>query len=202
MAASTGAIPTVPTAMPSPAAIKPLNILPFEIVTTNTIDAVHKEKYSQGPSLIAILASGAQTSIAIKTLVKVAIKLENMPTPNALLACPFFAIVYPSYTVARFAFVPGIPSRIAEINPPETPPQYILAMKIIAVVALIAKDTGRSKVIAVFAPMPGIAPNMMPMMTPLTRKNRLMGVNKPCNTSINIVIVSFRIVFPVESGQE
>ena len=42
--------------------------------------------------------------------------------PNAILASPFFDREYPSETVAAADGVPGIPIKIAEIEPPVIPP--------------------------------------------------------------------------------
>ena len=51
-------------------------------------------------------------------------KLATTPTPSALTPCPFCVIGHPSKQVATDDGVPGIPVRIAEINPPEMPPIY------------------------------------------------------------------------------
>ena len=62
----------------------------------------------------------------------------------------------------------------------------MLAIKIIAVVAFIAKETGSSSVIAVFAPKPGMAPKMMPIITPPTKNAKFVGVKRLCRTSKTI----------------
>ena len=82
------------------------------------------EKYSKGPNLIAISASGGEIKIRASRLMMVPKKENTMPTPSAFPASPFKAIGRPSRQVAMEAGVPGIFSRIAEIRPPEIPPIY------------------------------------------------------------------------------
>ena len=49
-------------------------------------------------------------------------KDEMIAALRAVLDCPFCAIGYPSKQVAMEDGVPGMPSRTAEIRPPEQPP--------------------------------------------------------------------------------
>ena len=87
-----GAIPIQEITIPNIAASRPLNIFPLDIVTTSTIAQKHRLKISQGPSFTAYLAMIGQNSMATITLKKVPRKVDNIPTPSALEAFPFFAI--------------------------------------------------------------------------------------------------------------
>ena len=81
-------------------------------------------KYSCGPKLKAILANVGAMNTSAAILSMVPMKENTTPTPSALTPSPFIIIGPPSKVVATDAGVPGIFSRIAEINPPEVPPMY------------------------------------------------------------------------------
>ena len=89
---------------------------------TIVMATMQREKYSHGPSLKAIAAidwARRAPRIAEKN---VPMKLATMPMAKAWLACPFFAIGYPSKTVATDEGEPGMPSRTLPMKAPEQPP--------------------------------------------------------------------------------
>jgi len=93
-------------------------------------------------------------------------KEVRIPTPNALPASPLSAMGPPSNTVAIEEAVPGILSRIAEINPPEIPPIYRPTNSEIPFIGSMPNDIGKNKIIAMEADRPGIEPNTIPTITP------------------------------------
>ena len=104
------------------AAASPLNIFPLERDTTRVIAMVHNPKYSQGPRFTAALAISGQKNTAMTVLKNVPRKEPRTPAPNALVVCPFWLRGYASKQVAMEDGVPGIPTRVAAINPPDIPP--------------------------------------------------------------------------------
>src|SRR5690625_2891277 len=121
---STGAKPTVANIIPKTPAISPLLIeLPAKLAINVSENKVTL-KYSQGPNLIVSFASWGATKIKAAILNIVPMAENTIPTPIAFPASPFKAIGLPSKQVAIEEGVPGILSKIAEINPPEIPPIY------------------------------------------------------------------------------
>lgn len=81
-----------------------------------------RAKISAGPNAIASRAIGSATAIMTNRL-KRPPNVETMTAvPMATLARPCFAIGCPSSTVAAAEGVPGMPSRMAETEPPVMPP--------------------------------------------------------------------------------
>ena len=98
-----------------------------------------------------------------------------MPTPSAFPASPLSAIGPPSNTVEMEDGVPGIFSRMAEISPPEIPPSYKPTRSEIPFIGVIPKDIGRNRTTAIVADRPGIEPNMIPTITPISMSSRHIG---------------------------
>ena len=57
-------------------------------------------------------------------------------------------------------------SKIAEIKPPEIPPMYTATNTFIPKTALILNVNGNIKATAIEADNPGMAPKIIPMITP------------------------------------
>jgi hypothetical protein len=148
----------------------------------------HKEKISQGPSFIASLAMNGLKTIAIIALKNVPIKEASMPTPKAFVVLPCLLRGKASKHVATLEAVPGIPSNVAEMNPPETPPTQTLMSKAIARFGDIPNVSGRSNVTPMVPDSPGKAPKMMPIMLPPSIRIMLMGLNNEVTTGLNIPI--------------
>ena len=92
LAASTGAMPTQPRSIPSPAEVRPLNILPLEIASTMVIATKHREKYSHGPMAKATSAIFWLRSAAKRALKNVPKKEATIPMARALPAFPLWAM--------------------------------------------------------------------------------------------------------------
>ena len=82
-------MPMHPSISPSPAAIRPFQILPFERVATRVIAQKQREKYSQGPSVNAKSAMMGERMVASMTEKKVPRNEAVIPTARALLDSPF-----------------------------------------------------------------------------------------------------------------
>ena len=78
--------------------------------------------YSAGPISRAYCAIGSATKISRIVANMQPNMEENRAVLTALVAWPFWAMAYPSMTVALAAVVPGVASRMAEILPPKQPP--------------------------------------------------------------------------------
>ena len=84
------------------------------------------------------------------------------------------------------AGVPGTFNRMADMLPPKMAPAKMPPSMIMPLSALIRNVTGTNKAIARVAVKPGMAPKMMPIMTPpartpisFQRKLRRLRFNRP-----------------------
>jgi hypothetical protein len=114
------------------------------------------------------------------------IKEEIVETPRALPALPCSQSGYPSRTVADAEGVPGVFSRIADIEPPYIPPQNKPQSMTNAVFAGKRYTSGSSRMIPIDAVRPGSAPMITPIATPKTINAKVRGSNtsaKPVNKS-------------------
>ena len=103
---------------PKKAAARPLIMLPEENVATTVRANTARAKYSGAPKRMAAMASsGAQVTRA--TPLKVPPRKEaQVAMSRALSDCPFAVSLGPSRMVAAAATVPGVPTRMAEMQPP------------------------------------------------------------------------------------
>ncbi len=121
-APNTGSLPITVTTSP----IAP-DSRPFVIespVSPATIDSAktNSEKYSHGPNSSAIEASGPVVPTR-NTPPRSPPKNEaQMPSQSARPGSPFFAIGKPSNIVATDDGLPGMPSSVEAISPPDSPP--------------------------------------------------------------------------------
>ncbi len=147
-------------------------------------------KNSAGPKLIVNSATaGAPTrrTIALKIPPNVD---ATSAIIKAFLAFPCFARGYPSSIVAAAAFVPGVPIRIALIDPPNSPPQKIAVRKSRALIGVILYVRGRKRLIAIVPVSPGIAPKMIPTRTPSAMNTNDMGDASDCKPAMKLLIPS------------
>ena len=114
----TGSIPTVERKRPTNAAASPLHMAPEDRVATTVSAKTASAKYSDGPNdMAAVASSGAQVTRA--TALKMPPKNEaNVAISSALRDCPLAVSFGPSSRVAAAATVPGVPTRMAVIDPP------------------------------------------------------------------------------------
>ena len=82
------------------------------------------------------------------------------------------------YRVAAAKGVPGMRSKIAEIEPPHEPPTKIAIKKPIAATAGKPIATGSNKIIPISGPRPGIAPTISPTIMPIKVKISANGDEK------------------------
>ena len=88
---------------------------------------------------------------------------------------PFLVNALPSIAVGADAGVPGIPSKIAGIDPPYTPPQYSPDNNNIALAGSNTYENGINTATAIVAENPGNAPNIIPANNPPIHRSRLNG---------------------------
>ena len=67
---------------------RPLNMFPLEREITSTMAHRHREKYSQGPSIMAIRATYLHRTMAMTQLKKVPMKESMMPVIRSFFALP------------------------------------------------------------------------------------------------------------------
>src|SRR5690606_20678509 len=91
---------------------------------------------------------------------------ETKARVRARLACPAFAIGYPSKVVATDEGSPGILNRMDVVDPPNSAPQYMQDNKIIAEMGSIVNVSGKSRETPLGAPNPGRTPTRIPSVTP------------------------------------
>jgi len=113
-----GSKPIVVIINPNIPEIKPFKIDFPETVIMMPRPKKAKAKNSGGPNFKAILAICGEQKVIIKALINPPKKDAMVAMPIAFPANPFLPITYPSNTVAAAEGVPGIPIKIAEIDPP------------------------------------------------------------------------------------
>jgi hypothetical protein len=159
-------MPTKEIIMPIAPAINPFQILfPLTLAMTDNPNSA-RLKNSAGPKFIvnsAIMGEANKRTNVLNNPPKVeAVKAII----KAFFAFPSRASGYPSNIVAAAALVPGVPIRMALIEPPNSPPQKIPVKKIRAAVGDILYESGRNNIIPIVPVSPGIAPKITPMKTP------------------------------------
>ena len=95
-----------------------MHMAPEDRVATTVSAKTASAKYSAGPNdMAAVASSGAQVTRA--TALKMPPKNEaNVAISSALRDCPLAVSFGPSSRVAAAATVPGVPTRMAVIDPP------------------------------------------------------------------------------------
>ena len=71
--------------------------------------------------------------------------------------------------------VPGIPIKVSDMNPPETPPIHTLIRIAMPILDDMLKVIGRSSVTPIVPESPGKAPNTIPMALHRIMKNKVSG---------------------------
>ncbi len=92
---------------------------------------------------------------------------DQTPRPSANPGSPFRAIGNPSKVVATDDGVPGIPVRIPDINPPESPPTRTETIVARPCSGGIEKVNGSVSTTAIAIVNPGIDPASKPAATPI-----------------------------------
>ncbi len=111
-------MPIVEMKSPAKADAKPFTILPDEKVATTVSAKTASAKYSAAPNCMAACASKGAQVIRAKPLIMPPIKEPHVAISSAFRDCPFAVSLGPSKTVAAAATVPGVPTKMAEIQPP------------------------------------------------------------------------------------
>src|SRR5690606_9530221 len=91
---------------------------------------------------------------------------ETKASVRARLACPAFAIGYPSKVVATDEGSPGILNRMDVVDPPNNAPQYMQESRIIAEIGSSENVSRKSRETPLGAPNPGRTPTRIPSVTP------------------------------------
>jgi hypothetical protein len=158
-------------------------------VKAKTISA----KYSGGPNIKAIFASGKARKTKPIAASRPPIKEAIAEIARAASASPFIAIGYPSKQVATADASPGMLSKIELRDPPNIAPKKIAAIAIRAVSGFNTNVSGKSKAIPVAGPRPGTIPRIVPRTLPMVIQSIFDGLKttsspyiKCCNASIQI----------------
>lgn len=152
----------------------PTNRLPFdnEAITVRAKRII--KNFSTDENLMAI---EAKTGVK-----KYKISRENIPPNNdettpifkAFSGSPFLAMGYASKVVQMDDGVPGMFIKVAGTRPPLMPPTYSPSNRAKDSVKGYAYVTGKNTAIAIVAVIPGIAPKIIPIITPI--KHRIIAV--------------------------
>jgi hypothetical protein len=122
--------------------------------------------YSGGEKLLANLASVGAATIKTNPPNSPPSADAEIAMPIASEARPLCAIGYPSNSVAAASGVPGIRSRIAEIDPPHDPPTKMEIRNPIAGMGGSEIAAGNKRMMPIRGPSPGSAPTRRPIMMP------------------------------------
>jgi hypothetical protein len=152
--------------------MRPLTSVPEERETITARPNSAKENISAGPNMRESLARGGERNTNVNPDT-IAPRVEpNMEALKARVAFPFFDSAYPSRAVAADAGVPGMLSVMAGMDPAYVPAFQMAIRKRMPISAGKIKVSGSKMVMAAAAVKPGIAPNMIPIITPTSMARR------------------------------
>ena len=100
---------------------------------------------------------------------------DQTPIPSANPASPRRAIGKPSNVVATEDGVPGMPVRMPDIKPPDSPPTKTEIIVARPCAGGIEKVKGSVNTTAIAIVKPGMDPAINPAPTPITMKSRVAG---------------------------
>jgi hypothetical protein len=134
---------------------------------------------SGGPTFRAIIARRGAVKRSARELINPPKAEAKVHRARQLPASPRKVMAFPSKEVGAEAGVPGIPKRMAGMEPPYTPPQYTPLKRRSAVAGSRAYEKGTKTATPIVAEKPGRAPKIMPSTIPPPHTRRFTGVQTP-----------------------